>query len=60
MVMSKLFFSEAGSIRHHKQEGLQPSLVALLNTASSLAQKIFKLFLIPSGPLSVLMLAMAA
>ena len=29
MVMSKHFFSEAGSIRHRKQEGLQPSLVAL-------------------------------
>ena len=29
MVMSKHFFSETGSIRHCKQEGLQPSLVAL-------------------------------
>ena len=29
MVMSKHFFVEAGSIRHCKQEGLQPSLVAL-------------------------------
>ena len=29
MVLSKHFFAEAGSIRHSKQEGLQPSLVAL-------------------------------
>ena len=29
MAMSKHFFSEAGSIRHRKQEGLQPSPVAL-------------------------------
>ena len=30
MVMSKHFFSEAVSIQHRKQKGLQPSLVALL------------------------------
>ena len=35
--------TEAGLIQHHKQEGLQPSLVALLNAASSPAQKVLLL-----------------
>ena len=35
--------AEAGSIQHRKQEGLQPSLVALFNAASSSAQKVLLL-----------------
>ena len=38
--LSKHFFAEAGLIQHCKQEGLQPSLVALFNAASSPAQKV--------------------
>ena len=41
MVMSKHFFSEAGSIRHRKQEGLQPSLVALFKCCKQPGSKGF-------------------
>ena len=36
-------FQKLAVIRHCKQEGLQPSLVALFKTASSLAQKVLLL-----------------
>ena len=37
-------FSEAGSIRHRKKEGLQPSLIALFNAASSPALEVLTLY----------------
>ena len=40
---SKHFFAEAGLNLTWKQEGLKPSLVALFNAASSLAQKVLLL-----------------
>ena len=39
--LSKHFFAEAGSIRHHKQEGLQPSLVALFKRCKQPGSKGF-------------------
>ena len=44
MVVSKHFFSEAGSIQHRKKEGLQPSLIALFNAASSPALEVLTLY----------------
>ena len=44
MVMSKHFFSEAGSIQRHKKEGLQPSLIALFNATSSPALEVLTLY----------------
>ena len=38
--LSKHFFAEVGLIQHCEQEGLQPSIVALINAACSLAQKV--------------------
>ena len=39
--LSKHFFTEADSIRHHKQEGLQPSLVALFKCCKQPGSKGF-------------------
>ena len=44
MVVSKHFFSEAGSIQHRKKEGIQPSLIALFNAASSPALEVLTLY----------------
>ena len=41
MVMSKHFFSEAGSIQHCKQEGLQPSLVVMFKRCKQHSSKGF-------------------
>ena len=49
MVLSKHFFSEAGSIRHHKQEGLQPSLVALFKHCKQPGSKGFCFVLTSAG-----------
>ena len=49
MVMSKHFFSEAGSIQHHKQEGLQPSLVALFKHCKQPGSKGFCFVLTSAG-----------
>ena len=49
MVMSKHFFSEAGSIRHCKQEGLQPSLVALFKCCKQPGSKGFCFVLTSAG-----------
>ena len=49
MVMSKHFFSESGSIRHHKQEGLQPSLVALFKRCKQPSSKGFFFVLTSAG-----------
>ena len=49
MVMSKHFFSEAGSIRHRKQEGLQPSLVALFKCCKQPSSKGFCFVLTSAG-----------
>ena len=38
-------FQKLAVIRHFKQEGLQPSLVALFNATSDLAQKVLLLFI---------------
>ena len=51
MVMSKHFFSEAGSIRHRKQEDLQPSLVALLKYCKQPCSKGFCFVLTSAGVL---------
>ena len=48
MVMSKHFFVEAGSIQHCKQEGLQPSLVALFKCCKQPSSKGF-CFVLTSG-----------
>ena len=49
MVMSKHFFSEAGSIRHHKEEGVQPSLVAMFKHCKQPGSKYFCFVLISAG-----------
>ena len=49
MVMSKHFFSEAGSIRHRKQEGLQPSLVALFKRCKQPSSRSFGFVLTSAG-----------
>ena len=49
MVMSKHFFSEAGSIRHRKQEGLLPSLVALFKHCKQPGSKGFCFVLTSAG-----------
>ena len=49
MVMSKHLFSEAGSIRHCKQEGLQPSLVALFKCCKLPGSKGFCFVLTSAG-----------
>ena len=51
MVMSKHFLSEAGSIRHCKQEGLQPSLVALFKCCKQPGSKGFCFVLTSAGML---------
>ena len=49
MVMSKHFFSEAGSNRHRKQEGLHPSLVALFKRCKQPGSKSFCFLLTSAG-----------
>ena len=49
MVTSKHFFSEADSIRHRKQEGLQPSLVALFKRCNQPGSKGFCFVLTSAG-----------
>ena len=49
MAMSKHFFSEAGSIRHRKQEGLQPSLVALFKCCKQPGSKGFCFVMTSAG-----------
>ena len=51
MVMSKHFFSEAGSSRHCKQEGLQPSLVALFKRCKQPDSRGFGFVLTSAGML---------
>ena len=41
MACQSTSFAEAGSIRHHRQEGLQPSLVALLKCCMQPGSKSF-------------------
>ena len=49
MVVSKYFFAEAGSIRHRKQEGLQPSLLALFKCSKQPSSKGFFFVLTSAG-----------
>ena len=49
MAMSKHFFSEAGSIRHHKQEGEKPSLVAMFKCCKKPGSKDFRFVLTSAG-----------
>ena len=49
MVMSKYFFSEAGSVRHCKHEGLQPSLIALFKCCEQPSSKGFYFVLTSAG-----------
>ena len=49
MVMSKHVFSEAGSIQHHKQEGLQPSLVVLFKCCKQPGSNGFSFVLTSAG-----------
>ena len=49
MVVSKHFFSEAGSIQHYKQEGLRISLVALFKCCKQPGSKGFCFVLTSAG-----------